>query len=438
MTMHPDNDSQSTPQLLLLSDIHTRLTNKKMQLRLLCDAINNPHHLLDPEFVSHLETAANAMAASSMHSALYVKKLFMTVIEQRIKLSLPALLSLALNEAVKAAYLAAAIYPPPPNYIPGSSFGLKALKAPMSHTSLYQQSPRLAKDFSRRRRISMNNRAAVLRLVCSLVALLRRTAKHLYGNTAVGLKGVMNLGDITHSGPIISLEAAAPAPLADSVSTWATYFTETISPPGPTAVSEDPLSQWSVARVIFEALLNAHSMGADKVGLHNRPLIELTQDLCARSIKLLLENASVDENTPKYLGRNGVFYLAAHITADALTAHRLSPLKANIQLFRSVTKADMNIPALDQLYTVFCTPDSSVRTKLPIFDIAEWVLARMKDTPRMHRVKMAARWKIGWRAQQLQLPISRRMGLQLERRVISQDQGTAHGRSAGWGGFESG
>lgn len=437
MTMHPDNDPQSTPQLLLLSDIHTRLTNKKMQLRLLCDAINNPHHLLDPEFVGHMETAANAMAASSMHSALYVKKLFMTVIEQRIKLSLPALLSLALNEAVKAAYLAAAISPPPPNYIPGSSFGLKTQKAPISRASLYQQSPRLPRDFSRRRRIGMNRRVAALRLVCSLVALLRRTVKHLYGNTAVGLKGVMNLGDITHSGPIIALEAAVPAPLADPVSTWATYFTETHPPPGPTAVSKDPLSQWSVARVIFEALLNAHSMGADKVGLHNRPLVELTQDLCARSIKLLLENASADDNTPKYLGRNGAFYLAAHIAADALTAHRLSPLKANMQLFRSVTKADMNIPALDRLYTLFCTPDSRFRTKLPIFDIAEWVAARKKDTPRMRRVKMAERWKIKWREQQLELPVSRRVGMQLERRGIPQAQGTADARIA-WEDLEAG
>lgn len=429
MTMHPENDPQFTPQLLLLTDIHTRLTNKKIQLRLLCDAINNPHHLLDSEFVSHVETAVNSMAISSMHSAPYVKKLFMTAIEQRIKLSLPALLSLALNEAVKAAYLAVAIIPPPPNYVPGGSSGLKAHKAPMSHTSLYQQSPHVAKDSARRRRTIINNRAAALRLVCSLVVLLRRTAKHLYGNAAVGLKGVMNLGDITHSGPITALKAAAPAPLADPVSTWATYFTETHLPPGPTTVSKDPLSQWPVARVIFEALLNAHSIGADKAGLHNRPLVEFTQDLCACTIKLLLENTPGDENTPKYLGRNGAFYLVAHVAADALTAHRLSPLKANMQLLRSVVKAETNIPALDQLYTVFSTPDSCARTKFPIFDIAEWVFARIKDTPKVRRARMA-RWKVGWRSQQLQTPMPRRMGMQLERRGFPQAQAVDAGQQA--------
>lgn len=429
MTIHPENDSQFTPQLLLLTDIHTRLTNKKIQLRLLCDAINNPHHLLDPEFVSHVETAVNSMAINSMHSATYVKKLFMTAIEQRIKLSLPALLSLALNEAVKAAYLTVAITPPPPNYVPGGSSGLKAHKSPMSHTSLYQQSPHVAKNSAHRRRTIINNRAAALRLVCSLVTLLRRTGKHLYGNAAVGLKGVMNLGDITHSGPITTLEAAAPALVSDPVSTWATYFTETHPPPGPTTVSKDPLSQWPVARVIFEALLNAHSIGADKLGLHNRPLVELTQDLCACTIKLLLENTPGDENIPKYLGRSGAFYLVAHIAADALTAHRLSPLKANMQLLRSVVKADTNMPALDRLYAVFNTPDGRARTKLPIFDIAEWVFARIKDTPKARRARMA-RWKIGWRSQQLQAPMPRRIGMQLERRGFLQAQTMSAGKEA--------
>lgn len=397
MAIHPDNDTQFTPQLLLLDDIHARLTNTRMQLRLLCDIVDKPQQLLDPEFVSHVETAVNGMATSSMHSAPYVKTLFMTIIELHITLSLPAFLSLALNAAVEAAYLAAAITPPPPNYVPGALSGLKTRKAPTSDIPLYQRGPPIIKDAPHRRRTIINNRAATLRLVCSLAALLRRTVKHLYGNTGVGFIGIMNLGDLVHSGCTITFEAAVPKLPADPVSTWAAYFAENHTPLGPATVDEDPLSQWPIARVVLEALLNAHSIGADKASLYNAPLVELTQDICARTIKLLLETTA-DANTPKYLGRNGAFFLLAHVAADALTQHRISPLEANMQLPHPV----LDIPALTRLRTIFRVQDNRAKVPLPILDIAVWAELHNWNSPMVCPVRNVAREsdaEIGWRSQ---------------------------------------
>lgn len=403
MTMHPDNDTQSTPQLLLLDDIQARLTDTRMQLSLLCDAVDKPHLFLDPEFVGHVETAVNAMAASSMHSALYVKMLFTTVIELRIAFSLPAFLSLALNGAAEAAYLAAAIIPPPPNYVPGASSGLRTRKAPTPDIPLYKQGPPRIKDAPHRRRTIINNRTAMLRLVCSLTVLLRRTVKHLYGNTNVGFTGIMNLGDLVHSDRILALEAAAPKLPAGPDRTWATYFAENLMPLGPETVAEDPLAQWPIARVALEALLNAHSIGADKAGLYNASLGELIQNICARTIKMLLATAA-DEKTPKYLGRNGAFFLLAHIAADALTKHRISPLEDNLQLTHSIPDiySIPDIPALTRLRTIFGVPEDSARVPLPVLDIAEWVYIQDRGNPKARPVKSVmceSDAEIGWRSQ---------------------------------------
>lgn len=402
MTMHPDNDTQSTPQLLLLDDIQARLADARMQLTMLCDSVDKPHLLLDPEFVSHLETAVNAMTTNSMHSALYVKMLFTTIIELRIAFSLPAFLSLALNGAAEAAYLAAAIIPPPPNYVPGASSGLRTRKAPTPDIPLYKQGPPMIKDAPHRRRTIINNRTAMLRLVCSLTALLRRTVKHLYGNTDVGFTGVMNLGDLVHGDHILALEAAAPKPPADPDRTWATYFAENRTPLGPETVAEDPLAQWPIARVALEALLNAHSIGADKAGLYNASLVELIQNICAHTIKMLLETTAA--KTPKYLGRNGAFFLLAHIAADALIKHRISPLESNLQLAHSIPGIDSipDIPALTRLHTIFGVPKDSVRVPLPVLDIAEWVFIQDRGKPKVRPAKIVmfeSDVEVGWRSQ---------------------------------------
>lgn len=403
MTMHPDNDTQSTPQLLLLDDIQARLTNTKVQLTMLCDSVDKPDLLLDPEFVSHVETAVNAMASGSMHSALYVKMLFTTVIELRIMFSLPAFLSLALNGAAEAAYLAAAIIPPPPNYVPGGSSGLRTRKAPTPDIPLYKEGPPRIKDAPYRRRTIINNRTAMLRLVCSLTALLRRTVKHLYGNTDVGFTGIMNLGDLVHGDHILALEAAAPNPPAGPDRVWATYFAENCTHLGPETVAEDPLAQWPVARVAMEALLNAHSIDADKAGLYNASLVELIQKICAHTIKMLLETTAA--KTPKYLGRNGAFFLLAHIAADALIKHRISPLEANLQLANSIPGIHSipDIPALTRLHTVFGVPKDNVRVPLPVLDIAEWVFVQGRGKPKVVKpvksVMRASNAEVGWRSQ---------------------------------------
>lgn len=370
MAMHPDGNAQFVPQILLLSDFQDRLTNMDEQLHFLCAAIDKPHKLLDPDFIAHLETVISSMTTSSMHSASYLKTLFTRCIEMRIKMSLPTLLSIALNEVVKSAYLAAAISSPPSNYVPGSSYGLKANKAPTYDTQLFQRDHTTEKDQAYHRRSLINKCTAALRLVCSLTALLRRTVKCLYGNTSAGVNGVMSLGESTH-GVFDEILEESVATVKEPFDKWPSYFEaklayikegspEDVLGGNFITIMEDAFKQWTVGRVVFEALLNAYSVGADKALLMNKPLVELIQEVCGRSIKMLLDHTFVEDIKgetilkPKYLGRNGAFYLLAHIIEDAIYKHRVSPLENNAKLLQEVMPLTFlgKSPTLDGMVTL--------------------------------------------------------------------------------------
>lgn len=402
MTAHPDNDMRLMPLILLLNDVHARLTSQRAQIRMLCDPVDNPNQLLNPEYVSHFETVINSMTARSMHSAQYVKELFELSVKTHLRLSFPAILVLALNEAVKASYIAASIIPPPPNYVPGSSSGLKVRKPPVPDMPLYARSPVIYRDVTSRRRTIINNRAAVLRIVCSLTTLLRRTAKYLYGNTDAGFTGVMNLGDRVHSISDTVLESTVPAPPSDPVTSWPDFFGGTTLPPHTTTVNDDPLAQWTIARAIIEALVNTHSLGGDKKSLLNTPLIALTQRLSARSLALLTEPTAADPAKQKYLGRNTVFYLSTHVTADTLAKHHITALADNLALLRELHPGVALDPRLQRLHDAFKPGGDGAWVPVPLMSIAEWIqdlvgCVVVKAAPKPRPLPGEAQ-EVGWRS----------------------------------------